>query len=506
MKKLIIYSYLLPLLAFVWGCKKDNYPGGEISPYIALYDVRNLYKGNDVTLTVDNMMGSRKITCVVVSDHREGNMPAGLLVVQDSRRLSELRGISIPLGAAAANYIPGDSVTIDVEGGVLKRQDGILQLTNITEQAITKVAGKVPIPINRVPASQILANPFKYESTLTVLVKGGFNPLPVPSDVLSGDKIINDGFGDLQMHTESTAAFANQQARINANYYGIIFNKLIGDSMVPQFRIRSGADVVPLNTVIEVSPVLITGFVSDAKGTDANYEYIQFMATRDIDFAATPYAVVTTNNANASTPTGYPAKGWATGDVRTYKFSLTSGTVTKGSFFYVGGTGKTINGSGSTSMASSKWIRAFNYSTTNGDDFGTKTTNLLANSGNAFGMAIFEGKTVTVDSKPADVIFCATGGSLFAPGPPAMGYRIANTDWYDIQDPITFENQPFYRAGTNTLNLAYNTSDVGYFVQLGGEYTPALGRWTKARVQNNVLLSKTSALTEIEGEGATKLK
>jgi len=41
---------------------------------------------------------------------------------------------------------------------------------------------------------------------------------------------------------------------------------------------------------------------------------------------------------------------------------------------------------------------------------------------------------------------------------------------------------------------------------LGGEYNTALGRWTKARAQNNVTLSKTSALSEIEGKGATIVK
>jgi hypothetical protein len=507
MKKNILYFFILLSLAFCGGCKKDNYPGSVISPYIAIYDIRNLYKGKDITLTVDNMFGSGKIAAMVVSEHSGGNLPAGLLVVQDARRLSQLRGISISLGAEAANYHPGDSVIVNVEGGVLKRVDGILQITNLPQNAVTKVSSGNAVMISRVTLNQVLADPDKFESTLSVIVKAGFDPLPGPSDVLAGDKTLNDGFGNITLHTEAGAAFSKTPAPVSANFYGIVFNTLnASGKLQPQLRMRKADDVVVLSSTIEITPAIITGFMSDVKGGDGNYEYVQFMATRDINFAATPFSVVITNNANASTPTGYPAKGWATGGMRTYKFNLSSGTAAKGSFFYVGGAGKTINGSGSTSIASSNWIRAFDYTTRDGDGFGTKTGGLLANSGNASGIAIFADTALTVNSKPVDVIFIATGGSLFTPGPPAQGYRITNTDFYDVKNPITLEDQPFYRSGSNTLSLTYNTADLGYFIMLGGTYSPALGKWTTARSQNNKLLTKTSVISDIEGEGATTLK
>lgn len=507
MQKLIKYSIFLLSLASLWGCKKDNYPGATISPYIAIFDIRNMYKGQDLTLTTENMFGSGKIAAMVVSDHSGANLPEGLLIVQDSRRLSQLRGIAIPIGAAAADYVPGDSVIINVEGSVLKKVDGILQLTGIPVTAITKVSSGNPIPVNRIPNNLILANPEKYESTLGVIVKGGFDPLPKPGDVLSGDRLLNDGFGAITLHTEATATFADSVLPVMANFYGIVFNTLGKDGVpVPQLRMRKGDDITVLSSTIEIPPVIIAGFMSDVRGGDGNYEYVQLMATKDIDFAATPYAVVVTNNANASTPTGYPSKGWATGSMRTFKFSLSSGRAAKGTFFYVGGAGKMINGSSSTSMSSSNWIRSFNYTTTDGDGFGNKTGGLFANSGNASGVAVFADSAVTVDSRPVDVIFVATGGSLFTAGPPAQGYRITNTDWYDVKNPITLEDQPFYRAGTNTLSLVYNTADLGYFNLLGGEYNVSLGRWTKARTQTSLLLTKSSPVSAIEGEGATILK
>ena len=508
MKKIILYPIFLLSLIFINSCKKDgNYPGATISPYISIYDIRDLYKGNDINLTKENMFGSAKITGVVVSNHVGNNLPAGLLVIQDKRRLSELRGISINIGADASKYVPGDSVVVNVEGATLKRVDGILQITGAPASAVAKISSNNPIAVNRVPSSAVLANPEKYESTLIVIVKAGFNPLPATGDVLSGDKLINDGFADLTLHTEPTAGFANTAAPFLANFYGIVFNKIgVDKQLIPHLRLRTVDDVVVLSSAINVTPIVITGFISDVAGGDGNYEYMQFIATRDIDFAATPYSVVVTNNANASIPTGFPVNGWATGGMRTYKMNLTSGTAAKGTFFYVGGTGKTINGASSTSISNANWIRSFNYTTTDGDGFGTKTGGLFANSGNASGFAVFAGTTITAASTPLDVMFVATGGSLYTTTPAEQGYRIANTDWYDIKNPITLESQPFYRAGSNTLNMSYTTADLGYFYKLGGEYNVALGRWMKARAQTNILLTKTSLIGEIEGAGATILK
>jgi len=53
--------------------------------------------------------------------------------------------------------------------------------------------------------------------------------------------------------------------------------------------------------------------------------------------------------------------------------------------------------------------------------------------------------------------------------------------------------------------MSYTPSDLGYFYKLGGEYNVTLGRWMKARNQVNVLLTKQSTISEIEGAGSTKL-
>ncbi|RZL48538.1 MAG: hypothetical protein EOP00_09015 [Pedobacter sp.] len=500
MKKYIIYTFALAAILLGAACKKEKRGDGKISPYIPIYDLRNLYKGSDVTLNIAGMFGSDQISGIVVSDHTGGNLPEGIIMIQDKKRLNQLRGIAIPIGADATKYLRGDSVRVNVNGGILKRVNGQLQITNVPASAITKLASAMPIEPNRVPSSYILADPYKYESTEVVIVKGGFDPLPQPSDVLAGDKTLSDGFADLTLHTEVSSSLAKKSnLPILGNFYGVVVIRNNADGkMIIEHRVRKDDDIVYLSSEINITPIIITGFINDPKGTDNNNEYMQFMATRDIDFAKTPFSVVTTNNAGATLPQGFPANGWATGGGKTYRFNLNTGTAKKGTFFYVGGTNKLINSTSSTSISQANWIKTRNYGTTAGESFGTATTNLLANSGNAFGIAVFSGTTVTKDTRPIDVVFVSAGGDLFD-ATNNVGYRIANNDFYDEINPITVKAQPFYRQGSNTINFIYTTpSDNGFFYKLGGVYNTALGRWAKVREQTNIILEKTSTLNAIE--------
>ena len=496
--KRIISSIFLLSLVFLWGCKKDNYPGGTISPFIAIFDLQNMDKGAEVTLSKDNMFGSGQITGVVVSDHLGGNTPAGLLVVQDKRRLAQLRGISIALGDAAKNYAPGDSVIIDVEGGVLKRVNGILQVTGLNNADVTKVSSGNKVEPVAVKVSDVLNAPKLYESTLISIYKAGFDPSYAPGSTYAGDRTINDGFGNMTLHTEAGAEYANKTLPFMSNFSGIVFS---GSDAKPQLWPRDEEDITVLAaTAPKIAPVIITGYLTDPSGNDANYEYIQLMATKDIDFAVSGFSVVTTNNAGANVPTGFPTNGWATGGQRTYKINLTSGTVRKGEYFYVGAN-KNIWGANSTDISSSKWFTKM-YSTVAGDDFGTTTTNLLANSGNAAGIAVFDKTTVDVETVPVDVIFFGGAGSIFSAGPPAKGYRITNTDYYDVTNPSNQEEQPFFGQGSNTGKLSFPTT--ANFSQLGGVYNKTSGRWTTARALKSVPLTATSTVVEIEG--ATKIE
>lgn len=512
MKKTLKYFLLLTVIVGIYtGCKRDDdYFAGAPSGFISNFDLKRLFKEADLALNPTALAGATMIRGIVISDFRANNSPAGLLVLQNSRisggvAIDSLRGMSFNIGANAADYVPGDSVHIKVEGGILKRVDGSLQITGLTNAAVTKIASNRAIKTQAVSSGAILTNPDRFESTLVTLTNVVFDPELAVGTTYSGDKIVNDGFGTATLHTETNASFASTIALPSGNFTGIPFVSGTGTAKKITFWMRTINDFFYVE-MPKLSPAVITGYLVDPNGSDINFEYIQFLAVKDINFATTPFAVYTTNNAGATT---FPTLGWNTGGSRTYKINLTSGTAKKGEFFYVGGTGKRINGSASTSIASSNWIASVNYSTATGsvgaDGIGAKTDNLLANSGNVAGIAIFEGTNVTPNTVPLDVImFGGAGGNFYSAGPPEVGYRITITDYYGTVNPSTRLRQEFYGAGTNTRRLGFPSAATS-FSKLGGVYNSLKGGWVTGRLLVTVPLTNASVLSEIESNGVTTL-
>ncbi len=496
MKKIsIILLAGLFLGASLSSCKKDpNNAIGTLNPFAAIFVVKNAYKGTDVQLNTDNLAGASTTGGIVISDAQKGNMTKGTLVIQNTDR-GITRGLIIELGDVAVPFVPGDSVVVKLEGGTLAKKEGSIRLKGLSIGAVTKISSGKTQKIQTVPANLILASPATYEGTLLTITNATFTPKPAPGAVYSGNKLVNDGFGDLTIHTESTASYANQALSESVNVTGIMFATATANGTGAQIWPRSDADIFAIRSQ-DSSPVLITGYLIDPNGSDANYEYIQLMATEDIDFSVRNFAVVTTNNAGGSTPVGLPTKGWATGGLRTYKFNLTAGKVTKGSIFYVGGN-KNINGAGSTDISSANWINSTLYANVPGAGFGDITTNLLANSGNLAGIAVFASATVDETTVPVDVIFFGGSGSFYSAGPPEVGYRITNTDYYDLKNPASQADQVFFGAGSNTGKFAFTTAIS--FAKLGGVYNVSKGRWAVGRTLTSVAVPATATLSVIEG-------
>ena len=243
MKRLLYTFLMISTTAIINSCNKDgygNYPGAEPNSIVSILDVRPLYKGTDVILSKENVYGASKLSAIVVSDHTEGNLPAGLLVVQDNRRLNTLRGISIELGSAAADYHPGDSVMIDISTGVLTRKNGVLTITGLTKSNITAL-GKGTVSMNAITVAQLNEGLDNYESTLCLFNKSSFNPAPKPGEVISGSKEINDGFGNLELFTDPSVSYANKEPYGLAAYVGIPFGTATGAA---QLRTRNEDDIV----------------------------------------------------------------------------------------------------------------------------------------------------------------------------------------------------------------------------------------------------------------------
>ena len=292
------------------------------------------------------------------------------------------------------------------------------------------------------------------------------------------------------------------------------------------------------------SQIVVTGIMYDPKGADSavpgplspattlpdgvttyqhkgGYEYAQLMATEAIDFSVNNYSVVFCRNPSATVTT--IENGWAAGGDRTYKFNLTSGTVAKGQYFYVGGPEKVLAGyvtvSGityqSADISSAKWIKNIVHSNTAGDGFGTATTALLPNSGNPGGVAVFSGTTVTSATVPLDVAFISSVNPIVSVSSVynsanQWGYRVPNNDYYNTADT-------FFGKGTNTKTFLFNNgtggaADNGSYIKLGGDYNSTNSTWNVARSSTNLALfpastqASASAFTLADIEtGATTL-
>jgi hypothetical protein len=229
--------------------------------------------------------------------------------------------------------------------------------------------------------------------------------------------------------------------------------------------------------------IIISGFLANPAGTDGNYEYIQLKATQAIDFSASNYCIVVANNGAAT------ASGWAEGGAITYKFNLTSGTVALGGVFYVGGSGKLINGSGSTDISSANWIRTISVANTSGDGFGSSNSvGVVGNGGsNADGIAVFSGTNITSTSIPIDVIFYGTGvGTALGA---SSGYKVCTNDIYS-------QSSGLFGQGSNTT--IFNDPSSANFVKLSGTFNLTTSAWTTPRTSTSILLTASSQLSDIE--------
>ena len=515
MKYRINYLLLLGAIILWSACKKHDYAEGTLSPITSLEDVRALYTGADLTISKANLMEATQITGVVISNPDSGNVTAGTVVIQNTRR-KKTRGIVLGL-TNAASYKTGDSLLVTIEGSMLKRVSGSLQITGLTDNSVSKISSGNTVTVQSASSYNINLKPGDYESTLVKISSATVNPVPLPGAMMSGDYSLINGADSIMMHTEPAASFAGAELPASASFTGIVVANVTAAGVpVLQLWPRIGSDITDLVAPVDPNgpklgkfPVVITGFVSDAKGTDGNYEYFQFRATRDIDFTATPMAVVTCTNAGAAAPYAgaAPASGWATGGGRTYKFNLTAGSVKKGEFFYVGGSNKKINGPNTTDISSLNWIRTIAYTTNDGDGFGSLSSGLLPNSGNAGGIAIFEGINITETSVPVDAVFFGgTSKTTIYNATDNVGYRIADGDHYTSVDPSSLAEQPFFYQGTNTYVIPHQSpADQGVFLKLGGVYNAATKVWDTPRGYTFYVMTATSAISEIETVNVTAI-
>jgi len=217
---------------------------------------------------------------------------------------------------------------------------------------------------------------------------------------------------------------------------------------------------------------LISELLPNPNGTDSPFEYVELIATKNIDFSVTPYSVVVCNNGNGTTA------GWIAGGSITYGFNINSGTVNAGDVVYVGG---------SSMLPTGTKIRTINTGTTAGDRFGSaNSSGVIGNGGgNADGVAVFNTSitSLTSSSVPVDAIFFGTGiGSALVNGG-VDGYQLPVNDRYN---------------GGKLQNSSFLVSDAASdeIITASGSFNPATNSFASPRVWNKTT-TMTSGISSI---------
>jgi Secretion system C-terminal sorting domain/SprB repeat len=198
--------------------------------------------------------------------------------------------------------------------------------------------------------------------------------------------------------------------------------------------------------------LLISEVHANPTGTDSPFEFVELIATKNINFATTPYTVVFSNNGTAT------ANGWINGGALTYAFQINTGTVSIGDIVYVGGTSM---------IPTTNQLRAINTATTAGDGFGNlSASGVLGNGGaNADAVAVFDlpAASLTSTTVPIDAIFwgSAIGNAVVAAG--TAGYELPVNDTYSggklqTTSPLfADQNTTAFLVATGSYNIQTNS-------------------------------------------------
>lgn len=317
--------------------------------------------------------------------------------------------------------------------------------------------------------------------------------------IISTDKNVSNIIAEGTTDTQGKIVF--QQLKDYDYYVNVYDDK--GIVVAKQIAYEIGRNSTSYNTTISLprrivhnADFVISGMMVNLKGYDCKdlnwydatwdvtfpgeFEYIQFLALKNIDFSATPYCMVTCWN-GAPTPLGW-VEG-KNGNRTTYQINIAEGKVKKGNFFYVGGRSRLLCGINekyiSPSISADKWIVTKNFFGASGDDDNGAPTGgygILDGGGEVDGVAVFRGTSIDENTVPMDAVFF--GSTISA----THYYQIPDNDIYSRKHPITDKDQPYFSMGSNTATMGASIGDVGDFYILGGKVTPEA--WLIPRTPN----------------------
>lgn len=257
-----------------------------------------------------------------------------------------------------------------------------------------------------------------------------------------------------------------------------------------------------------IAQIIITGVMRDPKGNDniqGGTEYVQLMATREINFDAEEFSVILGRNGSLASE-----KGWI-GPVTSYKFNLQGVTVQAGEFFYIGGAAKLINGNDSESMSGAKWARSKDITTLAGDDGQGAAVNSATGffpGSNPAVIGVFATHNVTTTTRPIDMLVLSSGSTTItnaqynvdATGG-YVGYLLPDkTDYYQYSVGAPYYGQGNDIQGEGNKSYFVGSAVAGKFTKFVGVYDVENSKWTSPRLVTEV---DATSLAVIESSGTT---
>ncbi|MBI4646521.1 MAG: SprB repeat-containing protein [Bacteroidia bacterium] len=224
--------------------------------------------------------------------------------------------------------------------------------------------------------------------------------------------------------------------------------------------------------------LIISEILANPTGTDSPYEFVELIATKDIDFSVTPYTIIWCNNGTATD------NGWVAGGGLSYAFAITSGTVALGDVVYVGGSSMTPTGIK---------LRVIDTGVSGGDG-GIGNANsggVLGNGGaNADGVAIFNLPVTDINSSsvPVDAVFFGSGVGTAVVSGGTQGYQLPINDIYPggkLQDTSFI--------GPNNVSANYLQANGTYNFQTNT--FPAVRTWA-----NSLTFTDNISAVTLEGD------
>ena len=194
-----------------------------------------------------------------------------------------------------------------------------------------------------------------------------------------------------------------------------------------------GTVLMSISSFAQNPGLVISEILPNPSGSDSPFEWIELVATSNINFATTPYTVVCNNSAAT-------LNGWIEGGAITYAFQINTGMVNAGDVVYVGGSSMAPTGT---------QLRVINTATTPGDGFGTAATGGVVGNGggNGDGIALFNlpVASLTNASVPVDALFYGTSLGTAVLNAGADGYQLPVNDLYNggkLQTSSFFAGDP----------------------------------------------------------------